>query len=234
MKINDVYRKLSFGKLSNLGMSGDGSGDIIESKKPQIVEFANDALFRLYSRFNLSQKDILIEMVSHITNYHLIKKYAEASYNPCEVAYPYIKDLPNEPFEEDVIKVVSVCDSLGNRLPLNDPYAQFSVFTPAPNILQIARPLDYVSVSVMYQAKHKLLLMSEPEQEIVLPDVLENAFLTYIAYCVYSSIGSDGSTAKAQEHLALFESLCTEAVNFDLLGTSVSTTDTQFDERGWV
>lgn len=233
MKVSDMYRKLSFGKLSNLGMSSNGSGIIIESKKPQIIEFANDALFRLYSKFNLSQKDVLIEMVSHITNYHLIKKFAESSYDPREVQYPYIKDLPNEPFEEDVIKILSIWNSLGCRLPLNDPDTPFSAFTPAPNILQVPRPLDYVSISVMYQAKHKLLIVGDPDQEIVLPEVLDNAFLTYIAYSVYSSIGSDGSTAKAQEHLALFDSLCTEAVEFDLLSTSVSTTNSQFDAKGW-
>ncbi|AZO48057.1 hypothetical protein [Mesorhizobium sp. M4B.F.Ca.ET.058.02.1.1] len=104
MKIVDLFRQLSFGELSNLAISESGSGQIILEKRPQLVQYTNDALLAIYSRFLLSEKDLLIELVNQITNYHLIPKYAETSGS--DVDWPYIKDLPDEPFTGDLIKIL--------------------------------------------------------------------------------------------------------------------------------
>lgn len=155
MNLENLYQTLSYGQLSNLAISGDGSGTIIESGQPKIVIAANEALKRLYSKFNLLEKDVLIEQASHITNYHLDKRFAESSYDPDKVNFPYIKDLFNETFEDDVIRITGVFNSHNNYpLPLNDDEAEWSLFTPRYNILQVPKPQDKVSLSVMYQAKH--------------------------------------------------------------------------------
>ena len=73
MNIEDLFTSLSYGELNNLSMSADGSGSIEESKQPQILLYANEGLLRLYGRFLLKENDVLIEMVEHITNYHLKK-----------------------------------------------------------------------------------------------------------------------------------------------------------------
>ena len=233
MNIEDLFTNLSYGELSNLSLSGEGSGTILEDSQPKIIRYANEGLLRLFSRFVLKQSDVLIEMVAHITNYHLIKKYAESVYNPDEVHFPYIKDLINEPFKEDVIKVLEVYTSEGNLVPLNDSERKDSVFTPVGNVLQVPRPLDRRSLSVMYQARHEKLDHNKQDQLIEIPEVLEGALTAFIAYKVFSHMNSDGSSVKAQEHMQIYENICNEAVEHDLVSTSTSTTNSRFEKRGW-
>ena len=42
------------------------------------------------------------------------------------------------------------------------------------------------------------------------------------------------STAKSQEHLATYEAICAEAIDRDLVNTSISSTNTSFEKRGFV
>lgn len=234
MNIEDLFTSLSYGELNNLSMSADGSGSIEESKQPQILLYANEGLLRLYGRFLLKENDVLIEMVEHITNYHLKKKFAESSYDPEVVHYPYIKDLINEPFNEDVIKIIAVYNSLGQKVPLNDSERIDSVFTPQATMLQVPRPINGATLSVMYQAKHPKLTLEDLSQEIELPDVLHGALTSFIASRVFSHMNTDVSTAKAAEHLAQFDAICADVEDRDLVQTSIATTNARFGKRGWV
>jgi hypothetical protein len=113
MNVDQLFQNLSYGELSNLSMGVEGEGAIEEKHQPKIILHANEGLLRLYTRFLLLEKDVLIEQVEHITNYHLLKRFAESNWNPEEEPYAYIKDLGREPFEEDVIKILSVLTVMG-------------------------------------------------------------------------------------------------------------------------
>lgn len=234
MKVSDLFSLLSYGEFSNIALGLEGAGGIEEASKPKVVIAANEALRRIYSRFVLSEKDVVIEMVSHITNYHLLKKFAESGFDPEQVRYPYIKDLGREPFEEDAIKILAVYDSLGCQMSLNDSGRLSSLFTPQPTVLQVPRPIQGVSLSVNYQAAHPQLALDDEEQEIVLPPSLHGALTAYVAYKVFSSMGTEGSGAKAQEHQSMYEAICHEVADMDLVNASISTTNTRFEQRGWV
>ena len=235
MNVDELYSRLSYGELSNLSMALDGNGSIEETSQPKIINAANEALLRLYSRFVLKQRDVLVEMVEHITNYHLLRRFTESQGNPTEEPYLYIKDLLKERFEQDVIKILEVYDSRDNyQLPLNDAERSDSLFTPQANVLQVPRPQDGVCLSVMYQARHPKLYVDDTEQEIELPDVLEGALMAYIAYKVYSQINTQEAQGIAQGHAANYEAVCLEAVDRDLVSTSVATTNTRFYKRGWI
>lgn len=234
MKISELYKTLSYGELSNLSIGMDGVGSILEDAKPRILHYANEGLTRLYGRFILKEKDVMIELVDHITNYHLLRMYAESYFDPEVIAYPYIKDLFNEPFTEDVIKILSVYNGVGQKLPLNDNERSDSLFTPTGKILQVPNPRTGVSLSVLYQAKHPELLPNDEDQDIHLPQVLEGALVAFIAYKVFSHMNTDVSTAKAQEHMSVYASVCDEVEQHDLVNSSISTTNSCFRKRGWV
>lgn len=234
MKLETVFKKLSFGALANLSFSEEQSGVIDEQRRPMVVHYINEALTKIYSRFPLLQKDVLVEMYQHITFYHLKKKFAESQWNPDEVRYPYIKDLVDEPFLEDVIKIMGVWDSLGYQLPLNDAEHTQSVFTPQPNVLQVPLPRAGIALSVLYQALHPQITEDDLEQDIEMPVVLEGAFFSYIGHLAYSAMNTEVSLQKSQEQLALYEAACQDAVDNDLVSTSISTTNTRFIKRGWV
>ena len=68
MKLPDLYRELSYGELSNLALGVEGSGAIAEEHQPRIVQFANEALLKLYSRFILKESTLIISAYEHITH----------------------------------------------------------------------------------------------------------------------------------------------------------------------
>ena len=237
MKIIELFRQLSYGELSNLAISDSGSGDIIEEKQPQLVQYTNDALLMLYSRFLLSEKDLLLEQVSHITNYHLTKKYAETT--GADVDYRYIKDLSTEPFGDDLIRILSVYNGDGCKLTLNDSENRYSLFTPYPNVLQIPRPVGGAELAVVYQASHKklddrLTPNNILDQEIELPIYLENPLRLFVAYKVFCHMNGQENIIKGQEYLAAYEAACIDVEQRDLVNQTFHTSHRKLEQRGFV
>ena len=234
MILSDFFTELSYGELSNTALAVDGTGTIEEAHQPKVVRYINEGLKRLHGRFPLIQKDVLVELRSHITNYHLIPRFAESNWVPDEVEFPYIKDLIKEPFTGDVARILEVRNSLGHKLELNDPENAFSVFTPQVDVLQVPRPVTGVALSVLYQAYHPTIYHHDLEAEIVLPNVLSSALSAYVAYNVFSHMNTQEATSKAQEHMAKYESICVEVETQDLVNSSSSQTNSRFAKRGWV
>jgi hypothetical protein len=232
--VTDLFRILSYGEFSNLAIGSDGAGTITSAAQPRVVQHANEGLLRLYSKYILSEKDVIVELVEGITHYHLDSRYSETVYNPAEVEYPYIKDMGRETFSNDVIRVLAVYDSLGHRRPLNDIEYSDSVFTPQARVLQVPWFIEEVSLSVLYQASPPILSHSDPAGEVELPDALVGALTAFVAYKVYSGMNTAESTGKALEHKARYEEICAEAISEDLVATSISTTNSRFDKRGWI
>jgi hypothetical protein len=86
----------------------------------------------------------------------------------------------------------------------------------------------------MYQARHKKIASADDEQEIILPDCLHEALRCYVAYQVFSGIATQEASLKAQEHLAMYEALCQDVVQYDLVSNTMSTTNSRFFRNGWV
>jgi hypothetical protein len=234
MQLLDLFESLANGELSNLSMAEGGI--IANPSQPKIVLYTNEALLRLYSRFRLKEEDVLLQTYEHITFYHLQPKFA-VSYVPPMGTDPepirYILDHAQEPFQGDVIRILSVFDNNGCRLPLNDDNQVFSLFTPQFNCLQVPQPKSTLTLSILYQAKHAKLTGVLTE-ELFVPDILLGALTAFIAYKVFSHMNTQESTSKAQEHIANYEAICADAEDKDLVGTSVSLTNSRFDIRGWV
>lgn len=238
MKISELFYTLSVGELSNLAMSGEGSGTIRDKDLGKMVTYLNSSLKMLHKRFVLRTREALIETVDHITNYHLKKRYALSS-NSNE-PYKYIIDSNGTPFEEDVIQILEVWDCFGRSMYLNDPGQPESLFTPFPTTLQVPEPITRNALSVIYQADHvPYVYVGEDKtkalnQEIDIPGFLESALTNCIAYKVYSHLNGQEHMVKAQEYLTLFEGDCTEIEDKDLVSQSQSTTTNKLYERGFV
>ena len=233
MELTELYSQLSFGELSNLSLSNNGDGTIVEEKKPQIVGFANEALLRLYTRFVLKQNDLILEMRPNVTFYHLLARYAEQSWDSAsEIPYPYIRDLSREKFTEDVLRILSIYDNNGNERPLDDRERYDSLFVPQPNTIQNPSPKIGEYLNVLYQAKHPRLIVDEVTT-IELPDVLNEALKAYIAFKVTGAMNTNEMQAVAQGHYAMYEGICQEVVDRDILGSTQTSTNVKFRKRGW-
>jgi hypothetical protein len=232
--IEELFCRLANGSLQNTALATD-DGDIDEDGKSKVVIAINEALTRLHSRFILKESNIIVEMREGRTNYPLLKKYAVQSYDPAEVPCPFIIDLSGEPFEEDVIKVLSVTDNQGCDRPLNDADSCNSIFTLRPNWIQNPRPRNLEALNVTYQAKHAKITCDDTSDGIIdIPETLDSALDSYIAFRVYSGINTQEAKQSAAEMLGHYESVCAEVISQDLVSTSYSNTNQRFSKRGWV
>jgi hypothetical protein len=237
MQLLELYRRLSYGELSNLAIGGEGVGVITEDAQPRITEYANEALLRLHSRFLLRENILFLRQIDHLTYYYLLKRFARSELKtpPCpNTPHLYILDNDDEPFENDLIKILEVMDQDGCKLPLNDSENCKSLFTPQPNLLQIPDPIADRVLSINYQARHPKLTHTDVCQEIDLPFALEGALTAYIAHKVFSHMNTQESSAKGAEHLQIYDLICQEVADMDLVSQSRATTTLKFHERGFV
>jgi len=236
MNLEELFEKLSYGVLSNLSISGEGSGVIPEKGQRKLTLYTNEALKRIYSRFVLKEQEVTIETYEYITNYHLVPRFA-VNYVPSseEDNEPirYIMDLPEERFHGDVIRILSVRNNLEEQLPLNNEDHPLSVFIPQANVLQVPNPVSERMLAVTYQALHPTLT-GDLDQRIELHPSFEEALIAYIAYKTYSHMNTQDATAKSQEHYQLFEGICKEVEDRNTASTSTTTSNTRFERNGWI
>jgi hypothetical protein len=178
MLVSELFKRLSYGPLSNLAIGNEGDGTILEAKKPQIIDHANDGLIRLHARFVLNEKEVVIEQREDRTLYTISTKNA-VSYLDTDPANPaYVIDTELEPFLDDIIKISAVYDGEGCQLPLNRDHDCRSVFTPQVNVLQVPTPVQGKPLHVIYQAKPVPLTVPAVETDAFeLPTVLESALV---------------------------------------------------------
>lgn len=234
IKLTELYKSLALTVLNNTSVVTDDKKDIEPDKKEYILEFINEGLTRLHSRFPLKTENVFVEMREGRTEYPLLKRYSFMGFDPELAQYPFIMDSVTNPFEENVIKILMVYDSLGERRGLNDNHNPHGLFTPRPDTLQCIRPRHCEVLTVTYQAKHPTLSVAGENQEVDLPDSLLPALKYWVAYSYYTGLNTAESTSKAAEYLQMYESICGEVKDYDLGSSSESNTNTLFERRGWI
>lgn len=229
--LSEMYKNLALSVLNNTGIVTDDKLDVEDDKKAYILGFISKGLTRLHSRFVLRSNRLYIEMQEGRTNYPLRAAYAYSSHDPNKIRYPFIMDTSANPFMDDVIKIMSVYDNVGHVRTLNDKNDTHGLFTPRPDTLQCIRPRHREVLSVVYQAMHPKL--TDENQEIDLPETLVPALEYWVAYNYYTGLNTAETTGKAAEYLQMYESICKEVEDLDLVNGSISTTNTVFELRGW-
>ena len=233
MNLTELFRRLSYGELSNLSIGGEGSGSIPEAARPKLVSYLNTALLRVYSKFVLKESSLVIECQEWITNYHLTGKFALTA-KPIDGITRYIQDHAGDPFQDDVIKVLDVLNQEGERVGLNDNKTVRSVFTPQPNVLQVPQPVQGYVLSVLYQARHVPISYTDMEACIEIPAVLEEALQMFMAHLVFFHMNGQDNGIKAAGYMKNYEISCATITDRDLVNSSVSETSSKFNERGFV
>src|SRR5690606_3596080 len=129
MKAQALLTQLAYSELASLSLSNEGSGVIEKSQLGKVLSFLNDGMLNLVPYFNGQIKEVMIEMHDHITNYHLVSRFASSQQPQEGVDYAYIKDSNRKPFKGDVAKITSVWDSYNRTRFINDEANYLSVFT---------------------------------------------------------------------------------------------------------
>lgn len=232
MNLSQYLTELSYKELSNLSLADSGSGTIKPEKVPFVVSCVNEALLRLYSRFVLKERSLVLELRDYLSEYHLNSRHSLSKGDPKEDRYILDEE---HPFTDDLIKVLDVYDEHGLRVPLNNASNVLSVYTPQADVLQVPNPFQYGDVlSLNYQARHPLLnFHKNPYQKIELPDNLFGALSAYVAYSVYSTFNTTEATGAAQKYMQMYAALVQETVETDTANSSISQDSSRFYANGW-
>jgi hypothetical protein len=233
--VQELFARLSYGPLSNLSISSEGGGGIVSHRQRYIIHLANEALLRLHGKFVLIEREVIVRMTNGVTSYRLSGEHATSQSDEND-AITYILDSDAVPFQDDVIKIMQVYNGCGCLLTLNDINCCDSLFTPQPNVLQIPHPVPDETVHIIYQARHPKLLTDPVDltAQIDLPEVLEEAFVSLIAYKVFNAMNGQEHKLKAADHLSNYEIVCQNVIEKDLVNSSISSSNSKFEMRGFV
>jgi len=232
MNLTTLFKNLALSELKNHAVSDKLTRTIKEADQESIVILANDALTDLFTKFNLAEKEILV--VTHLpyTHYYLRKEFAIS--NNLDAPVKYLDDNGRDPFEGDVIKILSVYNEYGQELYLNDQEQPLSVFTPQFDCLQITQTHEDKIFSVLYQALHEPLTLDNLDEPFEIPFFLEQAVQSFIAAKVLGGMNGAEHSQKAAEHMSNYEMICSRAEQKDMATTSRGNSNMKLDQRGFV
>jgi hypothetical protein len=218
MTLEELFKALSYGELSNLAVAVEATGTIKPAQQARIVHFANEALTRLHTRFILSEKSEVITTVED------------------QVEYPLVA--------EDSIRILALYNAYGQSYAFGASHDPDGISAPTANLIRIPNVADDgvitpgTELDVIYQAKHALLTTPTAEdvatQEITLPEVLHEALTSYIASQMYKSINTPEAQAAFAASYARYQLTCDEAERYSLVNTGTMSPNGKFGDRGWV
>jgi hypothetical protein len=234
MLVSDILARLSRGPLSNLAIGMDGAGTIQTDKIPTVIDYLNQALLHLHSRFILNEKQVIVAQDDLISLYKL-----NSANSVRTVPTGYIQDADPQPaFTNDVLKILGIYDDVGLEFPLNDEGTHNSLFTPRFDTIQVPEPKTGNTMFVLYQAGpvaiDPLGGASALAQDIDIPVILQEALVDWCGYKVFSSMNGQEHLVKAKDLFFQYEAVCKEIEDKDMLSMSVSKTSTKFSDRGFV
>jgi hypothetical protein len=232
MNLGELFKKLSHSHLSNLSIGDDGAGTVPTGKRAQVVTHINEVLLRVFTRFVLYEKSVLIETYSSRVNYPLETRFAQSSGS--DETHKYIMDF-EEPFTGDVLKILAVYNNFGATFVLNDIEDFWSLFTPQPNVLQVPHPQNGQALAIQYQARHPIIPSdAEDEFPLLVPAYLEGAVTAAVGGAIIGSMNGQDNLLKQQTLTAEYEAICLDIESKDLVNQTASTSDTKFAKRGFV
>lgn len=208
MELQNIFDQLTYGELANLSIGGADSGGISEANTPKVISHINLALSALYTKFVLSEKELVITIEDGVTEYAL---------------------------EPTVKAITEVFDQDGNRLDLNNATSPRSVFMPRWDTLQIPAALEVTTVHLAYQVNPTRIETDVVVADTVvdLPDILLEPLLAYVASRINSSRGSDEGIKEGMVLMNRYEYLCLELNNANILNSSEQNTNQKLEIRGW-
>ena len=226
MKLEHILDTIKYGELATTSW---------EDKDPQIINFINLGLIQLYSRFPISEKQVLIQQYPQISLYRLSREFARTNVTS-PMPHKYILDTPFEPFMNDVMFITDICSERGVPIPLNDTNDPRSYFLTSFDTLQIPNANEHETTFITYRAKPKYI---NPEHfslddNVYLPECLLEALTSFVGFKAIQSIGGAENIQLSQAYYERFNQLCTNAITDNVLGNNVSPTNIKPGIRGYV
>jgi len=237
MKLSEVFEMLQYGELANLSLSGDIDEPvgIREQDYPTLINHINLALTDLHTKFNLKERELVVQQYDEISFYDLDSKFAVTNTESTEPV-KYIIDSVDNPFNDDIIRINSIYDEGGNEVAVNDENVDNSIFLNSYKRIQITAPVSDNTTFILYRANHAKLSTSNPDlnAEVELPAYCIEALLSYVASRVHSQRTSQEAQATAVNLMSKYNMICDQLEEKNVLYNSPSNTNFKLGDRGWV
>ena len=241
MVLQDLFDTLATGEFASLSLANSVTGSIKEEAYPRIVRAINRSLLEVYKRFLLKKKKVYLVQQSGLYRYYLRTQYL--GYSTSTGIQAYLLDHPDEIFQEDVIRILSIMDADDNEIALNPshPGLEQTYFrTSQFDALDLTTPDDNQIFMVTYQARYPKIEITEtfdPDTfNLYYPPFIENILINHIA-----SLLVKGKTTKASEgegyasntFAAKYEMACLKLIELGL-AEETYTQDIRFERKGFV
>jgi len=243
MYLSTVFNQLLYGELSQTALTKNGT--IAVADYARIVSYVNLGILELHKRFLLRERETIIQLYEHISNYHLLWDYAYTNTDSTQT-YKYIIDSSAYPFNGyRIIKILAMYDEVGNDIVLNPSYTELELenenfliaYTPSQLEIQIPYPDPEIAVSVICQVAPNDIstptsALALASATIDLPEVLLNALLAFVADRYFLTMSADKTENKIYPNR--FNAACAEIEANNLINTSQVIGQNRFWRNGWV
>jgi hypothetical protein len=246
--LQDLFDELAYGELANVKMGNSVAGTIVEGDYPRVVSAINAALRKIYQRVNLRQKTINLHQQSGVTRYFLRPDYTVAggAYDSTH----YWEVSVDDPFEDDLIKVIRIFDGAGKQVQLNDAAYPADIFTPEFDVIEIAEPDGSITNAdgntrtaldifpVTYQAYYPTIVLTQSLDPLTyklhIPDYILDALLIYATYKLFRKPIKriKGETQPSDTLLLEFEN-AVRTIEKEKLAPEENYERDPFTENGW-
>lgn len=231
--VNQAVNVAAVGPLATHVLGEEGATDANIDKWLTLL---NLALTDLHGRFPLRVRDNIIQQHDSISRYRLTADFAATNTSSTEPV-KYIQDTATNPFDPRFLRIDSVWDAYGQKLPLNNGNHCMSVFTPEYNLLQIPDPSSDSQVSVVFRLPHDEVKVvtdaaTTVAQTLLMPEQYLKPLTLFMASQAYSSMGSEQGIL-GLNYMQQYERACDEIQNRGLYNANETTIE-RFTADGWV
>lgn len=211
--LEELFKRLSYGELSNLAAAVDATGTIKPERHNQVIQFLNEGLLKLHSRFQLIQSDSVLTIPAGSEG----EEYIEV-------------------LDPEIIQVVSILTAMGNSLTFETHPIPGSIYV-YQRMLHIPCGPRSFELQVTYQRRHPTLNpvveSTDLEQTISLIPELFTALQAYAGYRMYGGMNTSDALAVSQMHQATYERICQEVLASGSLPSEMLPSQ-KFESGGWV
>lgn len=236
MKLKAFLENLKETTLTGINLGGNNASGLTPNNYPEVIGILNDTIQRLYVEFPENKhRQVFIELRDEMYFYVLDRKYAQTNTESTEPV-KYIADTPDNPFNSEVLSIISAFDEEGNPLPINEPLDPRSIFTPDFKTIQVMLPVTGNTIVIVYQGGPQPLLSEGDgylEQEVDIP-----AFATYLAKLdvithILQNRKTEHSEGEANKYFQLYQ-MELQKLKDKGYGMIAGTHTEKFDTNGWV
>ncbi|HEY7823548.1 MAG TPA: hypothetical protein VIG24_11960 [Acidimicrobiia bacterium] len=213
MKLIEIFDQLSHAELSQMKL---GNGDLAMNPRdyPRVARSINLGLDALHKRFSLKRGKVIVGLEIGLDTYVLSREYAESN-TRSQQPVKYILDS-NNPFQDTILKIESIFDEEGEKVPLNVLGDPKSIHTTDERTLLVPEVTEAdLTRRVMYRKGHRQLTESDwssPDNtEVDLPYSHLEALCYFVASRLLNPLGgNEQGNHEGRYYMNLYEKACNE------------------------